>query len=86
MAIAAQPFTSLLVVSLLDGRFSMTAGRHHAQVGRGEALLYPSHVDLDLLMDRMTYQVLELPLSTVTRLAARAGVAEADFRCSRTPP
>ncbi|WP_143134044.1 AraC family transcriptional regulator [Actinoplanes philippinensis] len=80
MAMVVQPFTSLVVVSLLDGQIGVTAGRRHALAGRGEALLYPPHVGLDLLMDRMTYQVLQLPLSTVTRLAARAGVAEADFR------
>ncbi|XVU28811.1 AraC family transcriptional regulator [Actinoplanes sp. CA-054009] len=80
MAISAEPFTSLLVVSLLDGRFAMTAGRQHSRVGRGEALLYLPHVDLDLVMDRMTFQVLQLPLSAVTRLAGHLGVAEADFR------
>ena len=80
MAITAQPFESLLVVSVLDGRFDMTAGRQHARVGRGEALLCLPHVGLDVLMHRMTYQVVQLPLPTVTRLAARAGVTEPDFR------
>jgi AraC-like DNA-binding protein len=80
MAMAAQPFTSLVAVSVLDGRIDVTAGRQHALAGRGEALLYPPHVGLDVLLDRMTYQVLQLPLSTVTGLADRVGVAEADFR------
>ena len=80
LLMSTQPFGSLLVVSVLDGRFDVTAGRHHAQVRRGEALLYPPDVGLDVVMDRMTHQVLHLPLSTVTRLASRAGVAEADFR------
>ncbi|WP_433296046.1 AraC family transcriptional regulator [Actinoplanes sp. CA-030573] len=80
LAMGTQPFASLLVVSVLDGRFEVTAGRQHARAGRGEALLYPPDVGLEVVMDRMTHQVLHLPLSTVTRLAARAGVAEADFR------
>ncbi|GAB2581186.1 hypothetical protein Aab01nite_58180 [Paractinoplanes abujensis] len=80
MAIEAQPFESLLVVSVLDGRFDLTAGRQQSHAGRGESLLYLPHVGLDLLMDRMTYQVLQLPLRVVTRIAGRAGVAEPDFR------
>ncbi|BCJ48368.1 hypothetical protein GCM10010168_77060 [Actinoplanes ianthinogenes] len=80
LAMKTVPFQSLLIVSLLDGRFDVTAGRQHARVARGEVLLYPPDVGLDVVMDRMTHQVLHLPLSTVTRLAARAGAAEAHFR------
>jgi AraC-like DNA-binding protein len=74
-----EPFESLLVVSVLDGRIDLTAGRQHARVGRGEALLCLPYVGLDMLLDRMTDQVLQLPLHVVTRIAGRAGVTESDF-------
>ncbi|BCJ47574.1 hypothetical protein GCM10010168_19320 [Actinoplanes ianthinogenes] len=80
MANVAEPFTTMLIVSVLDGRFDVTAGRRHARVVRGDSLLYPAHVRLRLLMDRMTFQVARFPIAAVSRGAERAGVPAPDLR------
>jgi AraC-like DNA-binding protein len=86
MAISAQPFASTVVVSVLDGVFGLTAGRQHSRTARGGSLLYLPHVSLDLVMDRMIYQVVQFPAETVTRVAARLGVEPADFRFDAMAP
>ncbi|BCJ48070.1 hypothetical protein GCM10010168_24300 [Actinoplanes ianthinogenes] len=80
MAMTAEPFMTMLIVSVLDGRFDVTAGREHARVARGDSLLYPARLGLQVLMDRMTHQVVQFPVAAASRVAERAGVPAPDLR------
>lgn len=86
MAIAADPLQTVLVVSVLDGRFDVTAGRHRSRVAAGGSLLLPPHTAVDVLLDRMTYQVVQFPGATPARIAGRLGIEAADFRFEAMTP
>ncbi|MEU4693908.1 AraC family transcriptional regulator [Actinoplanes sp. NPDC023714] len=86
MAINADPFDSVLIVSVLDGRFDVTSGRDNRRAEQGEALMYLPGVPPDVVMDRMTYRVAQFPLSLAERVADRLGVKAGDFRFERMTP
>ena len=86
MDIRADPFDTVLIVSVLDGRFDVSSGRDRVSAGRGEAVLYLPGVPPHVVMDRMTYQVAQFPLAAVARLAGRLGVDPRDFRFERMVP
>ncbi|MCY1141610.1 helix-turn-helix domain-containing protein [Actinoplanes sp. Pm04-4] len=79
MAITADPHDSMLIISMRGGGFDVSTGRQRCRVGGGEALLLP-RTGLDMVQDWPTYEVAQFPAEAVTRAAARAGVAPADFR------
>ncbi|MBL7252796.1 AraC family transcriptional regulator [Paractinoplanes lichenicola] len=86
MAITTDPFESILLVSVLGGHFDVTAGRQHSRVGTGGSLLLPTGSSLDLIMDRTTQQVAQLPVAAFARMAARFGVDPVDFRFDAMTP
>ncbi|WP_250038444.1 AraC family transcriptional regulator [Paractinoplanes maris] len=86
MEMTTVPFESIVVVSLLEGRFSLTAGRQQSRAGSGGSLLYPPRAELGVLMDRTTIRVVQFPTDAVGRLAGRFGVDPADFRFDAMTP
>ncbi|MEV6344259.1 helix-turn-helix transcriptional regulator [Actinoplanes sp. NPDC051851] len=86
MAISADPFRTVLIVTVLDGVFDVTAGREHCRAGPGGSVLYLPNIGLDVVMDRMTLQVVQFPTAIPTRLASRLGIDPADFRFERMTP
>ncbi|BCJ48467.1 hypothetical protein GCM10010168_76070 [Actinoplanes ianthinogenes] len=86
MAITADPFDTVVVVSMLDGRLDVTAGDAHHRIGRGGTLMYLPGVPLDVRMDRMRYQVLQFPLTAAVQAASRSGIHPSDVRFDGMAP
>ncbi|WP_127552578.1 AraC family transcriptional regulator [Actinoplanes sp. OR16] len=86
MEISADPFDTILIVSVLNGRFDVTSGRDNRRAEQGEALMYLPGVPPEVIMDRMTYRVAQFPLAAAERVADRLGVKAGDFRFERMTP
>lgn len=86
MAITTDPLPAILVVSVLGGRFGVTAGRQSARSGAGGSLLLPAGVGIELTMDRTTQHAAQLPAEVITGVAARLGVDPVDFRFDAMEP
>ncbi|WP_305790116.1 AraC family transcriptional regulator [Symbioplanes lichenis] len=86
MAFETEPFETLLIASVLEGRFSVTGGRQQGRAAAGEVLLYPPGARLDIVLDHSRQWIAQLPLDVVTRVAGRLGVKPADFRFDGATP
>ncbi|GIJ43574.1 hypothetical protein Val02_04600 [Virgisporangium aliadipatigenens] len=86
MSIATDPFETTVVATVLDGTFHMRGGRLEGRGVRGDSLLYPSRAALQVLMERVTCQVVQLPAAAIDRVAARAGVDPVDLRFDGMAP
>jgi AraC-like DNA-binding protein len=86
VAINTDPFDTILVIGVIDGRFNLSAYRDQGVAGRGESLLYPVGAPLRIFMDHVTLSVAQIPAAAVTRLAGRLGVEAADFRIDGMAP
>jgi AraC-like DNA-binding protein len=80
MAMRTAPFGTVLVINVLDGHFGVGAGRQSCRIGPGEALMYLPGAPLEILFDRIRYQVAQLPMEQAARLAERRGVRRGRFR------
>ncbi|WP_306214209.1 AraC family transcriptional regulator [Actinoplanes sp. RD1] len=86
VAFDTEPFETLLVASVLEGRYSVTGGHRHGRAAAGEVLLYPPGAGLDIVLDHSRQWITQLPMDTVTRVAGRLGVKAADFRFDAAEP
>jgi AraC-like DNA-binding protein len=86
VSINADPFDTILLIGMIDGRFDLTARGMNGRAGRGDSLLYPVGVPIGVSMDHMTSTVTQLPAEVVTRLATRFGVEAGDFRFDGMEP
>lgn len=86
MAIGTAPFEAVPVVSVIDGQFDVRTGRQHCRAGRGDSVLYPLGAPLDILLDRMTYHVVQFPAGALAEAAARLGLDDVDVRFDGMAP
>ncbi|MBV1850027.1 AraC family transcriptional regulator [Catellatospora tritici] len=74
------PLPYLLFGVSLNAELSVQAGREEVRPMRGDAYLSPTGVPLTVQWTEVDVRLLWLPVERVARVAARSGVALADFR------
>jgi AraC-like DNA-binding protein len=86
VSITTDPFDTILLIGMIDGRFELTARGEHGRAGPGDSLLYPLGVPLGVSIDHMKSAITQLPVEVVTRLAGRLGVEAGEFRLDGMEP
>jgi AraC-like DNA-binding protein len=80
MAFRTDPLETVVVVHLAEGQFDVSTGRRSCRADRGDTVLYPLAEPLDVLLDRMTYQVVQFPVAALVEAATRLEVDAPDIR------
>lgn len=80
------PLPYLMFVVSLNADLTVRAGRDELRPLRGEAFLYPVGLPLTVRWTDFDLRLLRLPVDRVARVAARAGIALADFRFDGMSP
>ncbi|WP_196279361.1 AraC family transcriptional regulator [Catellatospora vulcania] len=80
------PLPYLMFVVSLNADLTVRAGRDELRPMRGEAFLYPVGMPLTIRWTDFDLRLLRVPAERVARVAARAGVALADFRFDGMSP
>ncbi|MBM2621844.1 AraC family transcriptional regulator [Actinoplanes sp. LDG1-06] len=86
MTFHTQPFDAIHILTVVDGRAEVTAGRQQAGAKAGSALLYPVGLPLEISLDRSTQIAIQFPVGEVRRVSERFGLDPADFRFDAMNP